>query len=409
MALPSGRLSGWTLLIVLLGTSSVRAEDGDIVLGMSAAFTGPSRGPAIELYRGSMAYFDQVNRTGGIHGRSIRLLAYDDGYDPSRAIQNSVRLVENDHALLLYAYAGRPTVTRVLPLLKRYGDRSIYLFFPFTGAEPQRRLPFSKHVFNLRNSYAHETAGLVENFFRLGKKRIAIFYQIDAYGRSGWAGVREALAKNDAKMTGEATYRRGTAYSESMAEQVAILREGTPDAVICVGSYAACAAFIRDARDANWDVPIANVSFVGSENLLALLLRQGEVSGKDYTSNLINSRVVPSYHNLELPAVREYRDLMTSKPPAVPRDLVTEDYQPLPFSFCGFEGFLDAKVLVEISRRCPPDLNPRDLRKAAESLKDFDPGIGIPVSFGSNRHQALSTIYYTAVAGGLFVPAAGWR
>ena len=61
-----------------------------------------------------------------------------------------------------------------------------------------------------------------------------------------------------------------------MKQQVDILRKGDPDAVICVGAYAACAAFVRDARDAGWDVPIANVSFVGSESLLALLKQAGE-------------------------------------------------------------------------------------------------------------------------------------
>ena len=89
-----------------------------------------------------------------------------------------------------------------------------------------------------------------------------------------------------------------------------ILRKADADAVISIGSYAACAAFIRDARDAGWNVPIANVSFVGSENLLALLQEAGKANGTDYTRNLINSQVVPSYHDRTLPAVREYRQLM---------------------------------------------------------------------------------------------------
>src|SRR5205807_6321435 len=113
---------------------------------------------------------------------------------------------------------------------------------------------------------------------------------------SGWDGVRQALARHDPplRMAGEATYRRGAAFDQSMREQVDILREAAPDAVICVGAYAACAAFIRDARDSGWDVPIANVSFVGSENLLALLKKAGDASGKDYMHDLINSQVVPS-------------------------------------------------------------------------------------------------------------------
>src|SRR5712691_8558612 len=116
-------LLGLWLSLLLPGAS--RAED--IVLGMSAAFKGPSRGLGIELYRGSMAYFEHVNRSGGVGGRKIVIQAYDDGYNPLPAIQNTVRLVEQDKPLLLYGYVGTPTVTRVLPLLKVYRHESVYL------------------------------------------------------------------------------------------------------------------------------------------------------------------------------------------------------------------------------------------------------------------------------------------
>src|SRR5439155_18295569 len=133
---------------------------------------------------------------------------------------------------------------------------------------------YDEYVFNLRASYRDETAGLVDHFVTVGRTKIAVFYQIDAYGRNGWDGVREALDRHDhLRIAGEATYRRGAAFTESMRKQVEILRESDPDAVVCVGAYAACAAFVRDARDAGWDVPVANVSFVGSENLLSLLKR----------------------------------------------------------------------------------------------------------------------------------------
>jgi ABC-type branched-subunit amino acid transport system substrate-binding protein len=207
---------------------------------MSAAFRGPSRGLGIELYRGSMAYFTEVNKAGGVHGRKIVIKPYDDGYSPVPAIANTVRLIEKDDVFLLFNYVGTPTVTRVLPLLKTHSDQSMFLFCPFTGAEPHRQPPYSEFVFNLRASYLQETAGLVENFLKIGRKRIGVFYQIDAYGRNGWHGVRQALAKNGLKMAGEATYKRGAAYTESMSRHVEILRRDDPDAVICVGSYAAC-------------------------------------------------------------------------------------------------------------------------------------------------------------------------
>jgi ABC-type branched-subunit amino acid transport system substrate-binding protein len=290
----------------------------DLVIGTSAAFTGPSRGLGIELYRGWMAYFDHVNRSGGVHGRKIVVKTYDDNYNPIPAIDNTRKLIEQDKVFLLFGYVGTPTVTRVLPLLKKHSEKAPYLFFPFTGAEPQRQPPYNEYVFNLRASYSQETAGLVDCFVEQGNRRIAVLYQIDAYRRSGWDGVRKALARHRLAIVGEATYRRGTPFTANLQKQVEILRKAKPDVIISVGAYEACAAFIRDARDADWDVPIANVSFVGSENLLGLLLKTGKAVGKDYTANLVNSQVVPSYHNLTLPAVREYRELMDRYHPLPP-------------------------------------------------------------------------------------------
>src|SRR5205085_1716124 len=90
-----------------------------------------------------------------------------DGYNPIPAIHNTIRLVEQDDVFALYGYMGSPTTVRILPLLKAYDDRHMYLFFPFTGAEPQRRQPHSDYVFNLRTSYSQETVGLVEHFMEI--------------------------------------------------------------------------------------------------------------------------------------------------------------------------------------------------------------------------------------------------
>jgi len=117
-------------------------------------------------------------------------------------------LIEQDHAFVLFNYVGTPTVTRTLPLLKRYEKREVLLLCPFTGAEPQRRPPYDEFVFNLRASYGQETAGLVKQFVEVGRKRIGVFYQIDAYGRSGWEGVRDALTA-DGPLRGPTGHVRG--------------------------------------------------------------------------------------------------------------------------------------------------------------------------------------------------------
>ena len=382
--------------------------NGEIVLGVSAAFSGPSRGLGTELYRGAYSYFSRVNEAGGINGRQIALKMYDDGYQPDPCVENTMKLMLEDEVFLLFGYVGTPTVTRVLPLLKKFQDENIFMFFPFTGAQPQRQPPYGDFAFNLRASYAQETAGLVNNFVRIGKERIAVFYQADAYGRSGWAGVRAALRPHGLQIAGEATYTRGAAYTGAMRRQVEILQSTQPDAVICIGAYAACAAFARDAVDFGLEVPIANLSFVGSENMVKLLT-EGRDEAEPYTRLLVNSQVVPSYEDLSLPAVREYRDLMARYDPQVPPELIKEEYAAFDFSFGSLEGFLNAKLLAEILRRLEGDVERARLEEAVFSVRDFDLGVGEQVSFGPDRRQGLQTVYYTVVEDGRFVPLEDWQ
>ena len=380
----------------------------EIVLGMSAAFSGPSRGLGIELYRGAQTYFEHINRAGGVRGRKVVLKTYDDGYQPDPSVQNTMALMLEDQVFALFGYVGTPTVTRVLPMLKKFQDKTVYMFFPFTGAQPQREPPYGEFAFNLRASYGQETAGLVDNFVSIGRKRIGVFYQADAYGRSGWAGVRHALSQYGEKMVGEATYRRGQQFTGSMRRQVEILQESQPDAVICIGAYAACAAFLRDAVDLGLEVPIANLSFVGSENLLELI-SQGREDSQRYTKLLVNSQVVPSYEDTSIPAVREYRDLMERYKPEAPPELVTESYTPFAHSFVSLEGFLDAKLMVEILNRLGENPERTNLEDAVFTVKDYDLGIGELVSFSESRRQGLQQVYYTIVEDDRFVTLDSWE
>jgi len=395
------------MLLVCMCLSSAAASE-TIDIGMSAAFKGPTGGLGIELYRGSMAYIQRVNETGGINGKRIRIIAYDDGYNPTPAINNTIQLIDRDKVFLLFGYVGTPTVTRVLPILKSNSDKNVFLFFPFTGAQPHRQPPYEEYVFNLRASYHQETGGLVDNFIKIGRKKIAVFYQADAYGRSGWNGVRITLAKYGLKIAGEATYRRGTNFSDSLAQQVTILRNSGADAVISIGAYAACAAFIRDARDAGWDVPIANVSFVGSEFLINLLLDAGQQNRRDYTTNLINSQVVPSYEDTSLAAVQEYREYMDAYSQLPPVHLVEPGYKPLRYSFVSFEGFLNAKLLVEILKKMAPHFVKNRIKPVVEGIRNLDIGIDARVTFSSSRHQGIDRVYYTTYGNGGFVPITDW-
>ena len=194
-----------------------------------------------------------------------------------------------------------------------------------------------------------------------------------------------------------------------MSLAVKTLRESGVEVVLCTGVYQGCAAFVRSARDLGWNLPISNLSFVGSEAMLDLLTEHGRKTGRDYTRALINSQVVPSYDDLTLAGVREYRALMDKNNPAIPHSLRDARYTPRSYSFVSLEGFLNAKVIVEGLRRAGPRLTRHGFRQGLESLRDFDLGIGAPLSFGANRHQGLDSVYFTHVENGRWVPITDWK
>ena len=267
-------------------TAGTDADRGDasqsgIRLGMSADFSASARALSIELYRGAMAYLLPLNNAGGVNGRRVVIKAYDDRYEPDLAIRNTLKLMDEDDVFALFSYVGTPTMNRTLPLLQMHNDKDFLLLFPFTGADTNRIPPYDQLSFNLRASYDQEIKGLVDHFVAINRTRIAVFYQADAYGRAGWGGLRQALDEHGLEIAGEATYRRGSPFDQSYDRQVAIMQRLQPDAVVCVGTYPACAGFVRDMRDRGVDCPIATISFVGGGAMLKLLSAAEQESKKD--------------------------------------------------------------------------------------------------------------------------------
>jgi branched-chain amino acid transport system substrate-binding protein len=364
------------------------AELSPIVIGVSNVQSGPSSALGQTLLLGSKAYFDLVNQHGGIRGRKIAIILKDDRYEPDPAVQNTNELVEQDKVFFLFDYVGTPTLTRVLPLLKYYENEGIVNVAPFTGADPQRTPPYDRFVFNIRASYREETRALVRYLYNQGYRRIGFLGQADAYGKSGEIGVKSALQEYGLKIVGSVTYPRNQGIETPMTAQVNLLRTAGAEAVIAVGVYSPCAAFVRDARRSGWNIPIANVSFVGPMVMLQKLSQLSQQLGVDLTANLINSQVVPSIDDLRYPLVVDYRA-----------------HNPLEsYPGVALEGWLNAVVVTEALRRTGPHPSRQDFIRAMESLHDFDPGLGIKLGFSSTNHQGLHKVWLDQTVHGRWQP-----
>jgi branched-chain amino acid transport system substrate-binding protein len=394
---------------VLLASFAGEADNGvtshEVTLGEPAAFTGPSAGLGIEMWRGAQAAFLEANAApGGTQGRKVRLLTADDGYDAERAAFSAYQLIAKDKVFALFGGVGTPTIIKALPVVQKYfKSEGLFYFANFTGAEPQREPPYDRAVFNVRASYREEAKAMIDAFVQAGRKRIGVFLQDDAYGTSGRDAVKRALKEKNLAIVADATYPHGQAFAVSTDEQVAILREAKVDAVVAVGSYQACAALVRDARRTGFEVPIHNVSFVGADQMLRLLREEERRTGLNLTSRLIVTQVVPSYEDRNNAFIAQYRAAMDRFDPGTPRAGDGSYTLVGKYSFGSAEGYLSARAFLAVLNKTGPSLTRRGFYQAAEQMGRFDLGLGQPLEFSPTRHQALSAVWFTVVT------PEGWR
>lgn len=218
----------------------VRAQDAPLVLGQSAAFSGPAMQLGTQFHAGAKLYFDQINARGGVGGRRVEIRHLDDGYEPDRCVANTEKLIKGE-VFALFGYIGTPTSLAALPLASA---ARVPFIAPFTGAMGLRE-PFKREAFHLRASYDDETALIVKQLTELHQNRIAVFYQNDSYGKAGLSGVTKALAARQLKPVAEATVERN---SEDVRAAVAQLAKSGAQAIVQIGAYKACAAFIQQAK-----------------------------------------------------------------------------------------------------------------------------------------------------------------
>lgn len=357
----------------LAGFGVARAQsEGRIVLGQSAAFSGPAAQLGIQFNQGAKLFFDQLNAAGGVGKRMVEIRTLDDGYEPDRCAENTRKLLADD-VFALFGYVGTPTSLAALPL---FTQAKVPFFAPFTGAESLRQ-PFNRLIFHVRASYYDETALIVRQLVNLGIKKIAVFHQNDAYGKAGLDGVNKALAEHKLPLAGAATVERN---SVDVAAAVEKLVAAKPDAVVQIAAYGASAAFVRAARKAGFGGTFYNVSFVGTQALADELGKDG--------AGVVVSQVVPSPYQPSRQITREFLDAIKK---------AGDKVQP---NYSSMEGFLAARIFTE------------GLRQAAASGKisrdSFISGMeglgsqvisGFPVSFGPNDHTASTFVEMSMLTG----------
>jgi ABC-type branched-subunit amino acid transport system substrate-binding protein len=357
------------LALAAAGTSFAQGvTDSQILLGQSVALTGPAQELGKDMQLGASLYFNQVNNQGGVHGRKIVLKTLDDGYEAARAAENTRKLIKDEKVFALFGYVGTPTSAASLPI---FTEAKVPFVGPFTGAE-LLRTPVNPYVFNVRASYYDETEAIVQHLTAMSINNIAVFYQNDAYGQAGLAGVERALKKRNLEVVSKGTVERNTVDVKKAVQDIS---KANPQAVVMISAYKSCAAFIRETKAAGKTPGFWNVSFVGSKALAKELDKEGR--------GVQISQVVPFPWDQTVPVVKEYRKLL-------------EEAKGEP-GFGTLEGFIAAKVMVEGLRRAGKNLNRDNFIKAMESIQEYDVG-GFRVSFGPGQRSGSKFVDLTIIS-----------
>jgi ABC-type branched-subunit amino acid transport system substrate-binding protein len=349
-----GRLAILALTLVAALTFAGRsmADEGvsrnEILFGQVAALSGPAAALGEGMRLGIGTAFAEANAEGGVHGRRLTLVSRDDGYDPDRSVSETRKAIEDDRVFALIGAVGTPTSVVTAPLAEAAG---VPFIAPFTGASLLRRNGLST-VVNFRASYAAEAETWVRYLVdERGIRRIAIFYQDDAFGRDGLAALKAALDARNIDLLAEATFERNTSAVRS---GLRTLRRARPEAVVLVGAYKPAAEFIREARRSQFAPLFVSISFVGGEALASELGNDGR--------GVIVSQVVPLPADRSVKVVADYQ-----------RALARFDYSAQP-SFVSLEGYLAARMVVQALRRLGPEPTRAALLAELRQIHALQPG-----------------------------------
>ena len=362
------------VLFTVASPLHARAETGvtsdAILFGQAAALDGPSSALGQGMRQGILAAFAEINAKGGVHGRKLHLVSRDDGYDPDRSVVQTTKLIEEDSIFALIGAVGTPTAIATVPISSA---RSVPFIGPFTGAE-FLRAPELRSVVNIRASYSAEAEAWVKHLTEdLHVTNIAIFYQDDAFGRDGLAGVRRALEKRGMELSAEGTFERNTKFVSSALR---IIKRAEPQAVVMIGTYGPCAEFIRLAHKAGFHPTFVNVSFVGADALAKELGAAGE--------GVVVSQVVPFPWDTSLKVVADYQAAQTALDST------------LPPGFVSLEGYLSGRLAAAALELAGPHPTRAGLLQAVHEVGRFDIS-GSVVTVGPKMRDAPPKVFLTVI------------
>ena len=373
------------IAVLLLAAAPAAAQQGvtdaEIVLGCSNSFSGPLAFTGEQATKfGVDLYFKVVNDAGGIHGRKVRTVYYDDGYKPQEAVANTKKLVEQDKIFAVIAPQGTPPVVATMEYLE---ENKVPLLFPFQGSPVTRG---RKYVFSGMTLYDRQSKMMIDYLVgQRGFKTFGVLYQDDEYGKAFLTSFEKDLARHNLKLVASEPIKRG---ATDVSAQVAKLQAAKPQVTFLVLTPPAGAQALKERQKIGWtDTVMVSSGPLTDERYLAL--------AGDAAEGVEGLSLWPDPVSSDLAGVRAYREAMQKHFPK---------NEPNRYSI---SGYVAAMLFTEGAKRAGKNLTREGLVTALEGVKGWDSGILPPLTIGAD-HETQRQGFWVKVEKGHFKQLTDW-
>lgn len=376
------KLSKLALSALIAGAlaAPVLAEDGvtdtEVVIGSHTALSGPVSAWGIGATEGTRMRFDEINAKGGIHGRQIKLIVEDHGYQVPRAVQAANKLINNDKIFIMVGALGTPMNNAVFAEQFAKGVPNL---FPFTAArsmvEPHHPLKFAQF-----SSYYDQVRAATKYFVeKEGKKKVCSMYQDTDFGHEIRDGVRDQAKAGKFEVAAEAAY--GPTDTEFVAP-ISKLRSAGCDLVVLGSIIKDSIVPVGTARKLGWK----GVTFVGQAASYDPIVA-GAPGG--IMEGFYSGTGMPyAYPDTSAAPIKAWAEAFKAK---TGRDT----------NSAAQYGYVGADIIAKALEAAGKDLTRAKFLAALESIKDYKPMFpGPTLSYGPERHQGSQATYLAKVEGG---------
>ncbi|MBN8987755.1 MAG: ABC transporter substrate-binding protein [Rhizobiales bacterium] len=334
------------------------ASDTEIKIGNIMPYSGPASSYGL-IGKTEEAYFKMINDQGGINGRKINFITYDDGYSPPKAVEQVRKLVESDEVLLVFNPLGTPSNSAIQKYLN---SKKIPQLFVATGATKWNDAKDFPWTIGWQPSYQSE-AQIYAKFLMKEKPdaKIAILYQNDDFGKDYLKGTKDGLGAKASQIVLEESYEVSEPTIDS---HIVKIKAANPDVLLIYTTPKFGAQTIKKTAELNWK-PLQIITNV-SASVGSVMQPAGFENAQGVLSAAYAKDGADSQWDND-PGMKKWSAFLDKYMPGANKTDGNLVY-----------GYGVAQTLVKVLQMCGDDLTRANVMKQAASLKDFEPDTLLP-------------------------------